>query len=148
MKLLPPNVMDVAALHQMASRCPLHRWLGVQAEGVNDEHIELSIPWREEILSNPDRRTVHGGILATLIDMAGAYAISVRLGRVLPTVDIRTDYHAVARPGSRLTVRAHVINLGRSLGTAGASIFDDAGTHVASGRGTYFVAPLTPRPNT
>ena len=75
--------------------------------------------------------------MATVIDVAADYALAVKLGRPLPTIDMRVDYHRPAMQGE-LTAKARVVKLGGSFCTAEAEIFDAAGKLLASGRGVYF----------
>lgn len=79
---------------------------------------------------------LHGGILATLVDLTADFAIAARIGRALPTIDLRIDYH---RPVSDGEVRATgtVIKAGRTIATAEARVYDAKGSLVASGRGAY-----------
>ena len=79
------------------------------------------------------------GILAAIVDVAADYAIAARLGRPVPTIDVRVDFHKAAMPGD-LTARARVVRLGSQYSTAEASVYDQEGALVASGRGTYFTA--------
>jgi uncharacterized protein (TIGR00369 family) len=89
---------------------------------------------------NPDRRYTHGGILAAIIDVAADYAIAARLGRPVPTIDMRVDFHKAAMPGD-ITAKARIVRLGSQYSTAEALLYDKDGELVASGRGTYFTAP-------
>lgn len=132
----PAEGIDFATLQRMVEACPFHRWLGVSLTALDADHVELTLPWRAEFVSDPEMQSTHGGILAAFVDLAADYAIAARLGRGVPTVDLRTDFHKAARPGP-LTAHARVVKLGRTLATAEASIFDGAGALVASGRGVY-----------
>jgi uncharacterized protein (TIGR00369 family) len=58
----------------------------------------------------------------------------------VPTIDVRVDYHKAAMPGD-LTARARVVRMGSQYSTAEASVYDQEGALVASGRGTYYTAP-------
>lgn len=129
-------VLDFAALDELVRDAPFHRWLGVTLKALSEKEVEISLPWREEFVSDPTARYTHGGILAALIDLAGDYAVAARLGRGVPTVDMRVDYHRTALPGP-LVARARVIKLGATLATAEAEVFDDRDRLVASGRGVY-----------
>ena len=128
--------LDFAALDVLVRGSPFHRWLGVGLSKLTPDLVELTLPWREEFVSDPKIRYTHGGILATLIDLAADYAITARLGRGVPTVDLRIDYHKAAMPGP-LLARAHVIKLVGTLATAEAHVYDEAGALIASGRGVY-----------
>ena len=135
--------MNLEQLQVFAARSPYHQWLGFEVTALKHDGIEVRVPWREELVSNPRRLAVHGGVLAALIDATAAYAITARLGISVPTVDLRCDYHAVAHSGGILVVRGRVLHLGRTLATAEAQIVDERDVLVASGRGTYFVAQHT-----
>jgi uncharacterized protein (TIGR00369 family) len=118
------------------SRCPFNRWLGLQAVAVSEAGVELLLPWREELLSSPEAQSMHGGVLASVVDAAGDYAVGAFIGRGVPTIDLRIDYHKVAKPGNYLA-KGRVIQLGRTIASAEAQVFNDAGLLVASGRGVY-----------
>src|SRR6202012_5538131 len=93
---------------------------------VHDDGIELTATWREEWVVNPDRGYTHGGVLAALVDLAADWAMVKKLGRVVPTIDLRVDYHAAAMPGD-LTARGKVVRLGGQFTTAEAEIIDSDG---------------------
>lgn len=130
------SVLDFAALEALVKDSPYHRWLGVALQSLSEQEVELVTPWREEFVSHPRLRYTHGGILATLIDLAADYAIAAKLGRGVPTVDLRIDYHKPAMPGTLVT-RARVIKLGSSIATAEACVYDQNEALLASGRGVY-----------
>jgi uncharacterized protein (TIGR00369 family) len=127
-------------VQELVTRGPFHRWLGLKVVAVHDDGIELTATWREEWVVNPDRGYTHGGVLAALVDLAADWAMVKKLGRGVPTIDLRVDYHAAAMPGD-LVARGKVVRLGGQFSTAEAHIYDDNGKLVASGRGTYFTAP-------
>lgn len=129
-------VLDFEALDMLVRNAPFHRWLGVTLKELSAEGIEIFMPWREEFVAHPKIRYTHGGILAALIDLAGDYAVAARLGRGVPTIDMRVDYHRAALPGP-LVAKASVIKMGGTLATAEARIFDENEKLVASGRGVY-----------
>ena len=75
-----------------------------------------------------------------IIDLGADWAMVRKLGRGVPTIDLRVDYHSAAMPGD-LTIRGKVVKLGSQFATAEAQIHDATGKLIASGRGTYFTAP-------
>ena len=96
--------------------------------------IELKATWREDWVVNPDRRYTHGGVLATLIDIAADWSMVMRNGRGVPTIDLRIDY---LRPGrsETLVAEAEVVRVGRRIGVV------DAGTAFDLKRG--LLQPIT-----
>ena len=126
-------------LQELIARGPFNKWLNFTVLKAGEDGVEIKAAWREEWVVNPERRYTHGGILAAIIDVAADYAIAAQLGRPVPTIDIRVDYHKAAMPGD-LTAKARVVRMGSQYSTAEANLYDNEGTLVASGRGTYFTA--------
>jgi uncharacterized protein (TIGR00369 family) len=134
------QTIGIEKLQELITRGPFNRWLNFTVTKVDEEGIEVKATWREEWVVNPERRYTHGGIVAAIIDVAADYAIAARLGRPVPTIDMRVDFHKAAMPGD-LIAKARVIRMGSQYSTAEASLYDKDGAMVASGRGTYFTAP-------
>ena len=137
------NDDERAAFEARVLAPPFHRWLGLTVREASAERVVIAMTWREEMVSDPKRRYTHGGILAALIDLGADWAMVRKLGRGVPTIDMRVDYHAVAMPGD-LTIKGKIVRMGGQFSTAEASIFDAQGKLLASGRGTYFTAPPPP----
>jgi len=130
MKYDTENLADVMQI------APFHRWLGLKIVQQNNDQLELEMPWRDELVSNPVIGAVHGGILASLIDLTGLYAIIAAGGIARATADLRVDYHRAATNGP-LRAIGQVVKLGKTISTADTRILDDDDRLVASGRGTY-----------
>ena len=129
--------MTLEELQRAITRGPYHQWLGLQALALGEDSIEVKATWREEWMANPDSRHTHGGVLAALIDLAADGALISRLGRAVPTIDMRVDYHRAAMPGD-LVAKGRVVKLGKQFSVCEAQIFDADGKLIASGRGTYY----------
>ena len=132
----PVGGRDEAEWQAYLERAPFHRWLGLRFTAVADGQVELLCPFREELVSDPDVPYLHGGLIATLLDIAGDYAIATRLGRGVPTVDMRVDFLRAAGRED-LTVRGIVQKFGRSLSVADAECRNSAGQTIALGRILY-----------
>ena len=118
-----------------------NEWMGLKIINLDEEKIEITMRWREEMISNPKARVTHGGILGALVDVAADFMIAAKLGAPAPTVDMRVDYHRAASPGDLRAV-GRIIRVGGTFSTAEAEGFDGDGKLVASGRGLYYTAPL------
>jgi uncharacterized protein (TIGR00369 family) len=128
-------------LERLITRGPYHQWLGLQVLDFGEDFVELRAIWREEWMANPERKHTHGGILAALIDLGADWALVSRMGRGVPTIDMRADYHRAAMPGD-LVVKGRVIKFGSQFSVCEAQVFDADARLIASGRGTYFTGPL------
>ena len=135
------EILTQEKLQELISRGPFNKWLNFTVLKADKDGVELKAAWREEWVVNVERRYTHGGILAAIVDVAADYAIAAQLGRPVPTIDIRVDYHKAAMPGD-ITAKARVVRMGSQYSTAEACLYDKDGALVASGRGTYFTAPL------
>jgi uncharacterized protein (TIGR00369 family) len=118
-----------------------NEWMGLKIINLDEEKIEITMRWREEMISNPKARVTHGGILGALVDVAADFMVAAKLGAPAPTVDMRVDYHRAASPGDLRAV-GRIIRVGGTFSTAEAEVFDGDGKLVASGRGLYYTAPL------
>jgi uncharacterized protein (TIGR00369 family) len=127
---------DVQAI---IARSPYLSWLGLQVLRLDEDYIEVKATWREEWIANPTVGQTQGGILAALIDFAADFALFKRLHRPVPTIDMRVDYHKLAKRGDLVT-KGRVIKFGRQFSVCEAQIFDEEDALVASGRGTYLTS--------
>jgi uncharacterized protein (TIGR00369 family) len=132
------GVHDIEALNRRLRYNHFSVWLDLTVVQAGDGEIEIRAPWRPEIVSNPDGRFTHGGILGTLIDTAAALSIRTVTDNLVRTVDMRVDYHSVARECD-LLVRGKVLKVGRRIASSEAWIYTPDGTLAASGRATFIV---------
>lgn len=122
------------ALHS----APFHAWLGIKVVDLNERSLTLEMPWRAEIVSNPNIQSMHGGVLASLVDLAGFYAILSRTRLIQATSDLQVDYIKAATPGP-IRAQATVVKLGKSVSIARTDVTDEGGTLLAAGRGAYLM---------
>ena len=137
--------MTLEEAQAYVDRGPYLHWLGIKVLVFEKAEIQVKATWREDWVANPSLQQTHGGILAALIDFAADFALVPHLGRMAPTIDMRVDYHRLAKPGD-LTVKGRVIKLGRQFSVCEAEISDAAGELIASGRGSYVTAPPPEKP--
>lgn len=130
---------ELAAWQQRLDISPFQCWLGLKAEAVADGELSIGMEWRHEMVSNPATQSLHGGILASLIDLGGLYAVLTTKSLAVATVDLRVDYHRPCN-GGRLVSRSSVLRLGSKVSTAETRIMDADGNLIASGRGVYLMA--------
>ncbi|MCO6415231.1 PaaI family thioesterase [Siccirubricoccus sp. KC 17139] len=129
---------SVARLQRLVDRSPHNSWLGMQVVAAGADGVEIRVAWREEFISAPERRAVHGGVLAGLVDSGAVFAVMAAADSLAATVDLRVDYHAI--PASApLVVKGRLIRQGRSLCTAEGYVYDVKNQLVASGRATVIV---------
>jgi uncharacterized protein (TIGR00369 family) len=81
--------------HLMETQSPFNRLLGLRVELLEDGHSVLWLTPRPELVGDPRRGSLHGGVLSALIDTAGgaaAWSTLESLDDAVSTVDLRIDY--------------------------------------------------------
>lgn len=107
---------------------PILSVLDITAGTVGDGWIEFSMRPQGFMLNLAG--TVHGGVLATLVDSALTCALITRLpkGMACTTIDLQMRFFRPAHlSAEQLTARAEVINAGTSIGTTQGEIRDAKG---------------------
>ncbi len=109
-------------------RIPFHRLLGVRLESAEPGRVVLRIGWRDDLVGDPRRPAIHGGVISTLIDAAGGAACFATLENPedrVSTVDLRVDYLRPGTPGD-LLCEARIVRLGNRVGVTRAHVYLDA----------------------
>ncbi len=134
--------MTADDLQLIIDRSPYLSWLGLKVTELGDTRVEVRATWREEWVANAAIGQTQGGILAALIDFAGDAALATTMGRLVPTIDMRIDYHRIAKKGD-LIARGEVLKLGKQFSVCEAKLLDESGALIASGRGVYLTSPAS-----
>jgi uncharacterized protein (TIGR00369 family) len=117
---------------------PFLGFLGLKVVALDHEAgtLTVSMPMRPELERRQGSGQFHGGPLAAFIDSVGDYAIGMKVGGGVPTINLRIDY---LRPavGSVLTGTARVRRAGRTVALVDVDVYDEKQALVAVGRGTY-----------
>lgn len=83
--------------------------------------------------------TAHGGVIATIIDAAGAVAvISLRPVKVV-SADLRVNFIGPVHPGDVVTARSEVTHMGDSTAYAHVAVTNQRGDTVALGQVTVIM---------
>lgn len=96
----------------------------------------LRLPYSPALSIFPDAGVYHGGVIAALIDVAGAVACGLKTGRPTPTANFRVDF--LKSPAKiDLIATGRLVRAGKALSVADVEISDDKGEVYAVGRGTF-----------
>jgi uncharacterized protein (TIGR00369 family) len=138
----------VAALrHFMCELIPFNRHLGLDITVLEEGFARVELPFRPELIGDPSRPAIHGGVIAALIDATGGAAIAT-LGTArdkISTIDMRVDY---LRPGSeqRMVCDATVTRMGGRVASVDMKVYHPQapGELIATGKGVYNVKRFKP----
>lgn len=111
------------------------------------EHLDLHAPEDGPYRLTPGEQhanrngTVHGGVLATLLDSAMGAAAREELGddAEVATAALSVTYLAPGKIGEELTVRTQVLKPGKTLMMLTGEVLGPDGTAVAHAVGTFAV---------
>lgn len=132
---------------------PFNKLLGLTVTRFDEEGAEVRFLWSEQLVGNPLQQILHGGVIASVLDVAGGLmAVASALGRVsqvapeqlaerfgkMSTIDIRTDYLRPGR-GQEFIATARVIRAGNKVAVCRMELHNEEGIHIALGTGTYLV---------
>src|SRR6188472_353650 len=95
---------------------PFIRLLRMSVEALDREKLEVAVvmPLAPEFERQPGTRQFHGGAIASLIDVAGDFALVLQVGGGVPTINLRIDY---LRPAiGSLLATATARRAGRTIG--------------------------------
>lgn len=136
----------------MGEQVAFNRLLGIEVTDLREGFARMEIPFRPELIGDPFRPALHGGVLSALIDACGgaaAFTLVVPPDKV-STIDIRVDY---LRPGEmrRLACESTVTRMGNRVASVDSRVFhSDGGDIIATGKAVYSVkrvkAPGGPDP--
>ena len=119
------------------------RHLGVAVEDARPGWVRLRLPVRNE-LCNAAGAPLHGGVLASLVDMAvgGALATmgAAAAGGVdQATLDVNVSFMGAARAGDDVVAEGRILKRGRSIAFGEATITDGGGRLLGAGHATYMI---------
>jgi uncharacterized protein (TIGR00369 family) len=115
---------------------PFARLLGVELDAIDRGTATLGLTIRQELTQN--HGVVHGGVVASLIDTATAFAIISLLAprEKVTTVDLTISYLRPLTSG-RVTALARVVRSGRRILVVSADVLDGDGKLAATALSTY-----------
>jgi uncharacterized protein (TIGR00369 family) len=130
-----------AELNKLLSEfVPFNRFLGITVAELRDGYARLELPFRPEFIGDAARPALHGGVIATLLDTVGGFAVWTRLelDDRLSTIDLRVDYLAPALPEA-LVAQGTVVRIGNRVAVVDASAFSASAPDrvVATGKAVY-----------
>lgn len=139
------------AVRDLFERIPFNQALGIELDEISDDKVVMHLAMKDELVGNFIHGILHGGVIASLLDVAGgAMAMVGAMGRQrhlseperaarlsrLGTIDLRIDY---LRPGSgqRFTATAMPLRSGNKVAVVRSELHNEKGVLVAVGTGTY-----------
>ncbi|MFA5055528.1 MAG: thioesterase family protein [Dehalococcoidia bacterium] len=106
---------------------------------------------RDELIGNPVQRILHGGVISSILDVAGGHTVFMQvykdimdeplekqaqiLGK-LGTIDLRIDYLRPGR-GNAFTAKGYILRKGNKVAVTRMELHNEEDLLIAVGTGTY-----------
>jgi uncharacterized protein (TIGR00369 family) len=144
MKLLPGFVEE---------QIPFNKVLGLRVESLDMESVSLKIGMKEELIGNPVKGILHGGVISAVLDVTGGITAAMgvlkkmadrpleEMGKRLlnvGTIDLRIDF---LRPGlgTYFLATGSLMRTGQKVAVIRMQLHNDQDRLIAVGTGTYTV---------
>ncbi|MBR9985514.1 MAG: thioesterase family protein [Desulfosarcina sp.] len=134
-------------------RLPFNRLLGLSVTSLDSDGGAMAFSMREDLIGNVFHRTLHGGVISSVLDAVGGLTASASLMvraaglsdekvkamfAQVGTIDLRVDYLRPGR-GERFTASGRIMRSGRKVAVVRMEMHNEEALLVAVGTGTYMV---------
>lgn len=120
--------------------------LGMELTEIGDGKAVISLPYKRELVGDPETGVLHGGAISAAMDTCCGAAVMSHpdVMGITATIDLRIDYMRAASPGDTVVTRAECYHLTRSVAfVRGVAMDSDDATPVATVAGTFMVGQPT-----
>lgn len=120
---------------------PHARALGVELTRIERARVWGRVPYRTDLVGDPETGVIAGGVITTLLDqICGTAAVAAMDNpTTVATIDLRIDYMRPAEPGRDIMAEAHCYKLGRNVAFVRAVAYDDAPDNPVAHAATAFM---------
>jgi uncharacterized protein (TIGR00369 family) len=132
----------------MEEHIAFNKLLGLKVESFDADAPKLRFEMRPELVGNPSRQILHGGVISATLDVAGGFAIMLSVvgeSAVTPTafpnmgtIDLRVDYLRPGR-GRYFIATARIVRKGSRIAVTHMELHNDTGELIATGGAAYVV---------
>ena len=148
---LAPDLLPAA--QYFFDQIPFNSLVGIQVDSLSTEEVRMHVLMREDLVGNHIQGILHGGVIASILDVAGgAMALLGALQRLpelpvvermmslskLGTIDMRVDYLRPGR-GQRFDAVSTLLRTGNKVAVVRTELHNDDGYLIAVSTGTYLV---------
>jgi len=132
----------------MEQHIAFNKVLGLKVESFDAAAPKLRFDMRPELVGNPARQILHGGVISATLDVAGGFAIMLSLAADMTgiptsfpnmgTIDLRVDYLRPGR-GKHFVATARIVRKGKRIAVTHMELHNDVGELIATGGAAYVV---------
>ena len=155
-RLQPAQLAQLA--HQLQKifeeHVPFNKFLALKISSLDPKHPKIRFDMRPELIGNPRRQILHGGVISSVLDVMAGVVIHIALFEQqgaptmtddghpefpnIGTIDLRVDYLRPGR-GAHFIASGEVVRMGKRIAVAHMQLENDAGELIATGSAAYVV---------
>jgi len=140
--------------HLFEEHVPFNRVLGLKIVSLDPDTPKLRFDMRPELVGNPQRGILHGGVISATLDVMAGVVVHVALMKKaggipvdadgkpefpnIGTIDLRIDYLRPGR-GKYFVAGGKVVRMGKRIAVAHMELENDEGELIATGSAAYVV---------
>ena len=135
-------------------KIPFNKILGLKVESIEYNKVSITFEMRQELIGNYLRGSLHGGVISSVIDVAGGLsafigiqqkrqlnnlASKLDMFKKLGTIDLRIDY---LQPGlgRKFMATGYTLRTGNKIAVTRIELKNELNELIAAGTGSYIVA--------
>jgi uncharacterized protein (TIGR00369 family) len=129
---------SLGRVRMMTQFTPQAHALGIEVNRIERAKVWGRVPYRHDLVGDPDTKVIAGGVITTFLDQLCGSAAVAAMDAPMPvaTIDLRIDYMRPAQPGRDVLAEAHCYKLGHNVafvrGVAYEESPDNPVAHVAA----------------
>lgn len=139
----PPSTVEI--VQAMVGATPFARALEMQVVSIANGRVCMKVPYRADLVGDPETGVFAGGVLTALLDhVCGAATMTALKGRrSVATLDLRIDYMRGAEPGRDVFAEAHCYKVTKSVAFVRAVAYEEtADDPVANATGAFMITDI------
>jgi uncharacterized protein (TIGR00369 family) len=132
---------------------PFNQVIGMEIVALDEKRVTIGFNRKPELVGNPIRGILHGGVISTALDQAGGVMAMLSIARDTPihtpddfrdvmknlgTIDLRVDFLRPGR-GERFLAHAEILRRGNKIAVTRMEMYNNDDYRIAVGTGTYLV---------
>ena len=128
---------------------PFNRVLGLKVESFDPKAPQLRFDMKPELIGNPTRGILHGGVISAALDVMAGFSIHAAMldqdkaenSEGFPkmgTIDLRIDYLRPGR-GKYFIATGRLARLGSRVAVTHMELENDTGEQIATGSAAYMI---------
>jgi uncharacterized protein (TIGR00369 family) len=143
----------IELLTNVINTIPFNRIVGLSLQSIEGDHITMRFDMTQDLIGNYMHGILHGGVISTVLDMAGGTVamiraiqkepdksfeeLSAKLGKA-STINLNINF---LRPGKgeHFIAKASILQSGNKVTFTRMDLLNPSNELIASGTGTYFI---------